>query len=150
MLTIKWDRMTNFTGRNGYFVCSGIEVMPLESDKKVMLTPLTGRGDCARCNVTIPVESLPELITALQACLPGAAPSVPVPSYEAKRLAVDGLGKNDLIARGWEGDTIALDALELLSDESHDGDCSYRCKGECDCSKATIYAILEAHGRAVA
>ena len=67
---IKFDRMTNFTGRNGYFKCSGIEFMSLKHSNKVMLTPLTGKGAAARCDVTIPVENLQEFISELEKLLP--------------------------------------------------------------------------------
>ena len=56
---------------------------------------------------------------------------------------------DDLLKRAEAGEPAALDALERMSGDSHDADCTYRCKGECDCRKSVINAILEAHGREV-
>jgi hypothetical protein len=63
---ITWDRLTNFTGRNGFFKCSGIELFELGHSKELMLTPLTSRGNIANCNIIIPVEAIPQLIEELK------------------------------------------------------------------------------------
>lgn len=69
-ITFAPDSDCNFTGRNGYFKCSGIDLLSLTNGDsrvvKVMLTPLTSRGDLARCDVTIPVENINEVIKALE------------------------------------------------------------------------------------
>jgi len=65
--TVRWDRTTNFTGRNGYFKCSGIELVPLDHNSSVMVSALTGRGDVARCDIEIPLEAVPDVIAKLQA-----------------------------------------------------------------------------------
>jgi len=65
---VTWDRLTNFTGRNGYGTCSGIELMAVPADK-VMLTALTSKGDTARCDITIPLEAVPALIRSLRKVL---------------------------------------------------------------------------------
>ena len=57
--TIKWKRKTKFTGRNGHFCCSGVELLPLEHNDSVMVSALTGRGDVARCDIEIPLEAVP-------------------------------------------------------------------------------------------
>ena len=67
MPTTKWKRTTKFTGRNGTFNCSGIELLPLDHNKSVLMSALTGRGDVARCDIEIPLEAVPELIAKLQA-----------------------------------------------------------------------------------
>jgi hypothetical protein len=67
MESVRWTRQTNFTGRNGYFLCTGVEILPLEHDNKVMLTPYNSRGETARCDITVPLEALDELIDKLQA-----------------------------------------------------------------------------------
>jgi hypothetical protein len=69
MYTVKWkkDKLTNFTGRNGYMLCSGIEVLPMSFDDKVMLTPVTGKDRLGRCDIAIPTESIDELIKTLRA-----------------------------------------------------------------------------------
>jgi hypothetical protein len=64
---VTWKRTTNFTGRNGYFKCSGVELMPLAHNSSVMVSALTGRGDVARCDIEIPMEAIPEVIAKLQA-----------------------------------------------------------------------------------
>jgi len=62
-----WARTTRFTGRNGNFKCSGIELLPLDHNKSVLISALTGRGDVARCDIEIPIEAVPEVIAKLQA-----------------------------------------------------------------------------------
>jgi len=52
-----------YTGRNGVFVQTGIEVMTLNG--KIMLTAMGKRG-AARCDMQIPTESIPALIKALK------------------------------------------------------------------------------------
>jgi len=63
---VTWKRSTNFTGRNGYSKCSGLDMLPLDHNDSVMLSPLTSRGAVGRCNIEIPMESLPEVIAKLQ------------------------------------------------------------------------------------
>lgn len=63
---IKFSRETNFTGRNGYFKASGVELSGYDPKGNVLLTPLTSKGNAARCDVTIPVEDIPNLIKQLQ------------------------------------------------------------------------------------
>lgn len=67
MESVRWSRQTNFTGRNGYFKCTGVEILPLEHDNNVMLTPFNSRGETARCDISVPLEAIPELIAKLQA-----------------------------------------------------------------------------------
>lgn len=62
---VKFSRQTNFTGRNGFGKCSGIEAMYLEHDKNVLFTALTGKGVPARCDIYIPAESVVSVISAL-------------------------------------------------------------------------------------
>lgn len=60
----------NFTGRNGYGKSAGIDVVLIDygndSESKILLTPLTSRKVLARCDMTIPISSVPELIAVLQ------------------------------------------------------------------------------------
>jgi hypothetical protein len=54
------------------------------------------------------------------------------------------------IAKAEKGDPQALAFLyDHYSKTSHGPNCSYRCKGECDCEKADIAQVLEANGRDV-
>lgn len=64
--TVKFPRITQFTGRSGYFKCSGLELMALEHNKSIMLSPLTGKGDIGRCDIEVPLEALDELIETLK------------------------------------------------------------------------------------
>jgi hypothetical protein len=54
MEKIHFSSMTGFTGRNGTGKCSGIEVFPLETQPDILITPLTSRGELARCDFRIP------------------------------------------------------------------------------------------------
>ena len=67
--TVTWERLTKFTGRNGNFNCSGVELLPLEHNNSVLVSALTGRGDVARCDIEIPLEAVHDLIAKLQALL---------------------------------------------------------------------------------
>lgn len=67
--SVTWERTTRFTGRNGNFKCSGVELYPLDHNKSVLVSALTGRGDVARCDIEIPLEAVPALIAKLQVLL---------------------------------------------------------------------------------
>lgn len=62
--TIEFSRQTNFTGRNGYMKCGGIELMNV-SDDNVLLTALTSKKETGRCDISIPKENIIELILKL-------------------------------------------------------------------------------------
>jgi len=63
------DRMT-FLGRNGVYKQSGINVSMVIGNpihpKRVMLSPITSKGEVGRAWLEIPKEKIPELIKALQ------------------------------------------------------------------------------------
>lgn len=61
---IHFERLSDFTGRNGYYKCGGVEVMNISNDM-VMMSPLTQRGKVARCDIAIPKEDIPALIALL-------------------------------------------------------------------------------------
>lgn len=63
---VRWERQTNFTGRNGYMKCSGVNFCPLAHNDSLLLLAITSRGNVARCDIEIPNEAIPELIEALQ------------------------------------------------------------------------------------
>ena len=65
MAQITFKQTTNFTGRNGYMKCSGIDI--LECTDTVMIAPLTSKGNIGRCDITVPYESIPDLIEQLKA-----------------------------------------------------------------------------------
>lgn len=65
---VKFPFLTNFTGRNGYSKCSGLEVMEYRNRPEgacFFLTPLTSKGKLANCDIIIPVSAIPELVNAL-------------------------------------------------------------------------------------
>ena len=64
---LTFNRRTKFTGRNGYFDCSGLDLLVLNHNQSVMIAPLTGRtGAIARCDIEVPLENIHELIKKLQ------------------------------------------------------------------------------------
>lgn len=65
--TLKFPRLTWFTGRNGSFKASGIEV--LVSGSTVILTPLTSKWRMARCAIAVPHETLQGMVYALNSAL---------------------------------------------------------------------------------
>ena len=67
---VRWDKHkgTTFVGRNGTFTCAGVEAYTYYSahrENGVILTPFTGRGDLAKCNMEIPVSQLRAVIELL-------------------------------------------------------------------------------------
>jgi hypothetical protein len=67
---VTWKgRLTNFTGRNGWFRCSGLDIQPLEHNQSVMIAPLTSQSMVGRCDIEIPLEALPEVVAKLQALI---------------------------------------------------------------------------------
>lgn len=68
MKDIKFDVLTNFTGRNGYGKCSGIELlhgMERDGQQCFMLTPLTSKGNTANCDILIPVSAIEGIVREL-------------------------------------------------------------------------------------
>lgn len=49
--------------------CAGVDLMPLEHNGTVMIAPLTSRGQVGKCDIEVPLESLPALIEHLQSLL---------------------------------------------------------------------------------
>jgi len=67
----KPGEITNFTGRNGYFKCAGIELFTLEHTDQLMISPFTSQGRIGRCDIAIPKSAMPELISQLELLLGG-------------------------------------------------------------------------------
>jgi len=68
---IKWanKQVTNFTGRNGYFMCTGVEVIGVSQTSKgdsIMISPVTSKGNIGRCDISIPVSAVPDMVKLLQ------------------------------------------------------------------------------------
>ena len=53
-----------FTGRNGMGKCHGVEIMSISSDC-LMISPITSKGAIGRCDITIPVEAIGDVIASL-------------------------------------------------------------------------------------
>ena len=51
-------------GRNGAFKAIGLYIY--NSVNKIVVTPITSRGNLARCEIEVPITHLPELIAALK------------------------------------------------------------------------------------
>jgi hypothetical protein len=64
---IRFASLTSFTGRNGHFKCSGLNLFLGHNDLE--LAPLTSRGEVGNCEIVVPREALPELIEVLQSLL---------------------------------------------------------------------------------
>ena len=65
METVKFSKVTNFTGRNGFMKCAGVEFMRTGDQFQVILTALTSRNQPGRCDLYIPVEDVPAVVEAL-------------------------------------------------------------------------------------
>jgi len=61
---VKFTRPGKFTGRNGYFKASGINIIDI-SDDMIMIAPLTSRNKIGRCDISIPKEDVETFIDAL-------------------------------------------------------------------------------------
>jgi hypothetical protein len=86
--TVKFTRQTNFTGRNGYHKCSGIELWVMNGQQAVNIAPLTSKGVVGRCDIEVPLEDVPALIAALQAIVPAPTSydETPHEAHCAKRV----------------------------------------------------------------
>ena len=60
----KNKKLTKFTGRNGYFNCSGIQLY--SDNTAVMINPTTSKGEVGNCSIEIPIESIDEVINILK------------------------------------------------------------------------------------
>ena len=57
------SRMGNFLGRNGMFKCKGIDVLATASKREVIIAPITSKNKIGRCEIWIPKEDVPTLIS---------------------------------------------------------------------------------------
>ena len=62
---IHFSRLTNFTGRNGYMKCSGMDILHLNHSQSCMIAPLTSKNQVGRCDIEIPDEDMPKLVREL-------------------------------------------------------------------------------------
>jgi len=76
MIQVKFSkRITHFLGRNGYGKCTGIELHKTSYNPEadgtkqggtVWFTPYTSKGQPARCEFSVPIEDIPEIIKNLK------------------------------------------------------------------------------------
>lgn len=59
------DKTSQFTGRNGTGICSGIEVYKSVIGENVTIIPITSKGKLANCTITIPDEEVKNLVKTL-------------------------------------------------------------------------------------
>ena len=57
---------THFQGRNGYFKCTGIEILTYKETNDITLWPITSKGKAGNCCIEIPKNKISELITQLR------------------------------------------------------------------------------------
>ena len=62
---IKWEPVTRALGRNGVMKCGGLDVWHCQMESAVTLSPLTGKGEVARCSIQIPNDRLWAVVDAL-------------------------------------------------------------------------------------
>jgi len=67
---LKFKTLSAFNGRNGTGKCSGIEIMSLDYENKILLSPITSKGATANCYISLPVEELNNFIKELQEFVP--------------------------------------------------------------------------------
>lgn len=63
-MKINFTHHTWFTGRNGLFNMSGLDIAPANGG--IILAPITGKGKIGRCDMCIPDNALDDVIAALQ------------------------------------------------------------------------------------
>ena len=63
---IKYKRKTTALGRNGFIICSGVEVAQYSERGVLTLTAFNSRGETSRCEIWVPVESAGDLADALR------------------------------------------------------------------------------------
>jgi len=66
---MKFTKTTTFTGRNGCFKATGLELsvyLKPNNDSVIVLEPITSRDIIGRCQIEIPREDIPALIAELQ------------------------------------------------------------------------------------
>ena len=61
---VRFEKNVRFLGRNGLFKSMGVCVDEFEG--AVNISPITSKDLIGRCCIEIPIESIPELIEALQ------------------------------------------------------------------------------------
>lgn len=65
--TIKFDRETTYTGRNGQGRQTGtrLELGPTGEDNYVEIFPINSKGNIANCSICIPIEHVTAFANAL-------------------------------------------------------------------------------------
>lgn len=66
---IKFNKPTDFFGRNGIWEASGINISTWDNYDQIELIPITSKNKLASCRINIPKEHLQEFINKLQTFL---------------------------------------------------------------------------------
>jgi hypothetical protein len=65
MRKVTFARNVHFTGRNGYFKQSGVEISEDRWNDAITVTPLTSKGVPANCFISIPKEYIEDFTREL-------------------------------------------------------------------------------------
>jgi len=63
---LTWKRTTNFTGRNGFLKCNGLDLLKMIHNKSILISPITSKGKIGRCDIEVPLEAIPAVIQELE------------------------------------------------------------------------------------
>lgn len=83
MKTIKFSSNTWFTGRNGMFNASGIQITE-SFEGHLTLVPVTSKGKLANCYIVVHKGSIPEFITSIVPSAPHNTAEVPSTETEGQ------------------------------------------------------------------
>lgn len=65
-MEVKFNRTTNFLGRNGIANCIGILITKYLGSNHINITPVTSKNKAGRCWITIPQENVGAICGVLQ------------------------------------------------------------------------------------
>lgn len=59
------NSITTYLGRNGTGKCTGVNILPSLDEKNFWIAPINSKGSVARCEILIPMDTIPEVINTL-------------------------------------------------------------------------------------
>ena len=65
------EKKTHFLGRNGEFVCTGLELFSSDHLQMITVFPVTSQGKTGRCMIEVPVEHIDDFIKGLKSLKQG-------------------------------------------------------------------------------
>jgi hypothetical protein len=111
MKKVTWKESTRFLGRNGLFKCNGVDFFENFSGG-IAIMPITSKGVTGKCEIEIPVESIPQVIKSLKIAQNMAHVPEDVPlKLREKYVEVE----TDLNSMGWGMADIIEQAKEKLT-----------------------------------